>query len=75
MYLRLVRLAQRGRETIMDVYTSGNRMRVRITRFLAPLRETIKVDPIDGNLSVDDTCMVPIEVSSCYFDPETPRSA
>ena len=70
IYLRLVRLAQRGRETVMDVYTSGNRMRVRITRFLAPLRETIKIDSIDGNLSVDDTCVVPVEVSSCYFDPE-----
>jgi hypothetical protein len=54
----------------MDVYTSGNRMRVRITRFLAPLRETIQIDPIDGNLSVDKTLVVPVEVSSCYFDPE-----
>ena len=70
MYLRLVRLAQRGRETVMDVYTSGNRMRVRITRFLAPLRETIQIDPIDGNFSIDQSLVVPVEVSSCYFDPE-----
>ena len=70
MYLRLVRLAQRGRETVMDVYTSGNRMRVRITRFLAPLRDTIQIDPIDGNLSIDQSVVVPVEVSSCYFDPE-----
>ena len=34
MYLRLVRLAQRGRETVMDVYTSGNRMRIRLPVFL-----------------------------------------
>ena len=60
MYLRLVRLAQRGRETVMDVYTSGNRMRVRITRFLAPLRETIQIDPIDGNLSIDQSLVVPV---------------
>jgi len=69
IYLRLVRLAQRGRETVMDVYTSGNRMRIRVTRFLAPLRETIKVDPIDGQLSVDPTVQVPIEVSSEFLDP------
>ena len=70
MYLRLVRLAQRGRETVMDVYTSGNRMRMRITRFLAPLLETIQIDPIDGNLSIEQSLVVPVEVSSCYFDPE-----
>ena len=38
IYLRLVRLARRGRETVLDLYTSGNRMRIRVTRFLAPLR-------------------------------------
>ena len=69
IYLRLVRLAQRGRETVMDVYTSGNRMRIRVTRFLTPLRETIKIDPIDGQLSVDPNVQVPIEVSSDFLDP------
>ncbi|MDA9110581.1 hypothetical protein N9J62_01540, partial [bacterium] len=69
MYLRLVRLAQRGRETVMDVYTSGNRMRIRVTRFLAPLRETIKVDPMDGHLTTIPDIKIPIEVSSDYLDP------
>ena len=53
----------------MDVYTSGNRMRVKITRFLAPLRETIKVDSLDGNLSVLSDFKVPIEVSSGDLEP------
>ena len=52
IFLRLIRLARRGRETVMDIYTSGNRMRIRVTRFLAPLRETIKNDPIDGQFSI-----------------------
>lgn len=69
IYLRLVRLAQRGRETVMDVYASGNRMRIRVTRFLAPLRETIKIDPMDGQLSVDSSIRIPIEVSSDFLDP------
>ena len=69
IYLRLVRLATKGRETVMDVYTSGNRMRVKITRFLAPLRQTIKVDALDGNLSVLSDFKVPIEVSSGDLEP------
>ena len=69
IYLRLVRLAQRGRETVMDVYTSGNRMRIRVTRFLAPLRDTIKVDPMDGHLTAIPDIKIPIEVSSDYLDP------
>ena len=68
-YLRLVRLAKKGRETVMDVYTSGNRMRIRITRFLAPLRETIKIDPLDGNLSIIPDIKVPVEVSSGDLEP------
>ena len=63
IFLRLIRLARRGRETVMDIYTSGNRMRIRVTRFLAPLRETIKNDPIDGQFSVREDVSVPIEVS------------
>ena len=69
IYLRLVRLARRGRETVLDLYTSGNRMRIRVTRFLAPLRETIEVDPIDGQYSVRKDMKVPIEVSSADLDP------
>ena len=69
IFLRLIRLARRGRETVMDVYTSGNRMRIRVTRFLAPLRETIKIDPIDGQFSIREDVRVPIEVSSTYLDP------
>ena len=69
MYLRLIRLAQRGRETVLDVYTSGNRTRVRVTRFLAPLRETIEMDPVDGKLSQILTKKIPIEVSTCDLDP------
>ena len=69
IYLRLVRLARRGRETVLDLYTSGNRMRIRVTRFLAPLRETIEMDPIDGQYSVRKDMKVPIEVSSADLDP------
>ena len=69
IYLRLVRLAKRGRETVLDLYTSGNRMRIRVTRFLAPLRETIEMDPIDGQYSVRKDMKVPIEVSSADLDP------
>ena len=69
IYLRLVRLAKRGRETVLDVFTSGGRMQIRVTRFLAPLRETIKVDPIDGQLSLDTQRTVPVEVSTDYLDP------
>ncbi len=69
IYLRLIRLAQRGRETVVDLYSCGNRMRIRVTRFLAPLRETIKIDPIDGELSIDHNVRVPIEVSSDFLDP------
>ena len=69
IYLRLVRLARRGRETVLDLYTSGNRMRIRVTRFLAPLRETIEIDPIDGQYSVRKDKKVPIEVSSADLDP------
>ena len=69
IYLRLVRLARRGRETVLDLYTSGNRMRIRVTRFLAPLRETIEMDPIDGQYSVRKDMKVPIEVSSTDLDP------
>ena len=69
IYLRLVRLARRGRETVLDLYTSGNRMRIRVTRFLAPLRETIEMDPIDGQYSVRKDMEVPIEVSSADLDP------
>ena len=69
IYLRLVRLAKRGRETVLDLYTSGNRMRIRVTRFLAPLRETIEMDPIDGQYSVRNDMKVPIEVSSADLDP------
>ena len=69
IYLRLVRLARRGRETVLDLYTSGNRMRIRVTRFLAPLRETIEIDPIDGQYSVRKDMKVPIEVSSADLDP------
>ena len=68
IYLRLVRLAQRGRETVVDIFTSGNRMRIRVTRFLAPLRDTIKIDPVDGRFSVDLEHEIPVEVSSAYLD-------
>ncbi len=69
IYLRLIRLAQRGRETVLDVFTSGNRMQIRVTRFLAPLRDSIKIDPIDGGLSVDHANQVPVEVSTDFLDP------
>lgn len=44
-------------------------MRIRVTRFLAPLRETIEMDPIDGQYSVRKDMKVPIEVSSADLDP------
>ena len=69
LYLRLIRLAKRGRETVMDVYTSGNRTRIRITRFLSPLRESIMIDPVDGKLTVNQNIRIPIEISSDYLDP------
>ncbi len=69
IYLRLVRLARRGRETVIDFFTSGNRMQIRVTRFLGPLREIIRIDPVDGRLSVDTTRTVPVEVSTDFLDP------
>ena len=40
-FLRLVRLPKRGRETVVDIFSAGHRFRVRVTRFLSPLRDTL----------------------------------
>ena len=67
--LRLVRLAAKGRETIVDVFQQGDRARVRVTRFLRPLRDTIYTDPVDGVHYADSEASLPVEISATYLDP------
>ena len=68
-YLRLVRLAAKGRETVVDVFQQGDRARVRVTRFLRSLRDTIHTDLVDGAHSYNSEATLPLELSGAYLDP------
>ena len=65
-FLRLVRLPKRGRETVVDIFSAGHRFRVRVTRFLSPLRDTLSFDKEKKEYVADMKVHVPIELSASF---------
>ena len=70
LFLRLVRLPKRGRETVVDLFSTGHRFRVRVTRFLAPLRDTLSYDSKDECFCSNRTQPIATEISASYLHPE-----
>ena len=69
-FLRLVRLPKRGRETVVDIFSAGHRFRVRVTRFLSPLRDTLSFDEEKKEYVADIKAPVPIELSASFMDAD-----
>ena len=68
-FLRLIRLPARGRETVLDLNTSGFRYRIRVTRFLKSLRQNF-LNCDSKNVKPPQNIVPSIEISSSYLDAD-----
>jgi len=63
-FLRLMRLPENGRETILDLTTYGQKFELLVTRFLKPLREVMAKGFQKGDTDLSCITSWPIEISS-----------
>ena len=67
-FLRLIRLPEKGRETILDLTTYGQKFELLVTRFLKPLREVMAEGFQAGDDNLSGVISWPIEISSMRMD-------
>ena len=69
-FFRLVRLPVEGVETVVDVYSRGYRLFIRLSRMLSSLRKL----EIDSDADYEEPCLnrVPVEISVGPCDPTEP---
>jgi hypothetical protein len=63
-FLRLMRFPRKGRETILDLTTYGQKFEMLVTRFLKPLRNEIAKGFREGQEEISSLTSLPIEISS-----------
>ena len=69
-FFRLIRLPKEGVETAIDLYPKGNRIFLKVSRILQPLRELDKDS--DDQYSNNSSLPIPVEISSGLCDVNEP---
>jgi hypothetical protein len=69
-FFRLIRLPKEGVETTIDLYSKGNRVFLKVSRILQPLRELDK-DSGKQHANFSSLCM-PVEISSGLCNVDEP---
>ena len=67
---RLVRLPKEGVETVVDLYSKGSRIFLKVSRILHPLRDLIGLSHEDS--WPFQTRRIPVELSSAFCEPDEP---
>ena len=55
---------------MVDIFSAGHRFRVRVTRFLSPLRDTLSFDKEKKEYVADKKVHVPIELSASFMNAD-----
>jgi len=69
-FFRLIRLPKEGVETTIDLYSKGNRIFLKVSRILQPLRELGK-DSAEQYANIS-SLVIPVEISSGLCDVNEP---
>jgi len=67
---RLVRLPKEGVETVVDIYSKGSRIFLKVSRILHPLRELIGLT--QEGCETFQKSRIPVELSYAFCQPDEP---